>query len=142
MAEGKSRPERRWELAFAAVDLLTAALVAASVFLGLPARWWPVDLGAGVVIAVLLGAGVGLAIGAPLGRPLAKIGSGVTLALGLALLTMLALTVSYLAGIYGPVGRGGALILLLIAALALPYLVALPAAQLAWLGRSAKKGGG
>jgi len=61
--------------------------------------------------------------------------STVSLVLGLLLITTLALTASYLSGIYGPVGRGGALILSLLAATALPYLVALPVAQLAWLRR-------
>ena len=65
----------------------------------------------------------------------ARVASAITLLLGLALVTTLALTVSYLAGIYGPVGRGGALILGLAAALGIPYVIALPAAQLVWLGR-------
>jgi hypothetical protein len=58
-----------------------------------------------------------------------------SLVLGLLLVTTLALTASYLSGIYGAVGRGGAMILGLIAALALPYLVAIPLAQLGWLAR-------
>jgi hypothetical protein len=51
----------------------------------------------------------------------------------------LALTASYLSGVYGPVGRGGAVILTLSAALALPYLVLLPVAQLVWLGPRAPR---
>jgi hypothetical protein len=50
------------------------------------------------------------------------------------LVATLAITASFLSGIYGPVGRGGALILALAAALALPYLIVLPSAQLVWLG--------
>jgi hypothetical protein len=54
----------------------------------------------------------------------------------------LALTASYLSGIYGPVGKGGALILVLVAALALPYLVVLPASQLVWLRGERRDGKG
>ncbi len=55
------------------------------------------------------------------------------LALGLFAVTVVAVTASWLSGIYGPVGRGGAIILALVAALALPYLVVLPVVQLVWL---------
>ena len=48
-------------------------------------------------------------------------------------MTLLALTASWLAGIYGPVGAGGAAIMALVAALALPYLVVLPCVELVWL---------
>jgi hypothetical protein len=61
------------------------------------------------------------------------VGAAFALALGLALVTWLALTASWLSGVYGPVGRGGALLLAFVAALALPYLVVLPAVQLVWL---------
>ena len=64
---------------------------------------------------------------------MARVASTVTLVLGLLLVGTLAVTVSYLRGIYGPVGRGGALILTLVTALVLPYLVVLPG-QLVWLG--------
>jgi hypothetical protein len=47
--------------------------------------------------------------------------------------TVLAVTASWLSGVYGPVGAGGAVVLVLVAALALPYLVVLPVVQLVWL---------
>ena len=56
-----------------------------------------------------------------------------SLALGLALVTVLAVTASWLSGVYGPVGAGGAVVLVLVAALALPYLVVLPVVRLVWL---------
>jgi hypothetical protein len=71
---------------------------------------------------------------APWGRWAARIAAVIALVVGLGLVSALSLTASYLSGIYGPVGRGGALILILVAALALPYLVVLPAVQLVWLG--------
>jgi hypothetical protein len=119
---------------FGATDLVAASVVILGVFVGLPARWWVVDVPAAIVASLLAAAGVGLLAGAPWGERVVRMASIVTLALGLVLVTTLAVTASYLSGIYGAVGRGGGLILVLVAALALPYLVAFPAVQLLWLG--------
>jgi hypothetical protein len=61
------------------------------------------------------------------------------LALGLLLVIVLAATAGYLSGIYGPVGKGGAGVLVVVALLAVPYLIALPGAQLLYLGPREKK---
>lgn len=126
--------ERRPSMAFGAVNLLVAALVAIGVFRALPARWWPVDTVAAILIALLAVAGFGLIRRTPWATRVARVASFVVLGVGLVLVAVLALTASYLSAIYGPVGRGGALILSLVAALVLPYLVAVPAWQLVWLG--------
>lgn len=118
---------------------MTAILIAAAVFVGLPARWWLVDVGALVLVAFLAAAGVGLLLRAPWGEKVARSASIASLAIGLALVATLGVTASYLRGIYGPVGRGGALILVLVAALAIPYLLVFPALQLAWLGTLRKE---
>jgi hypothetical protein len=119
---------------FGSLDLLAALVVLLGVFKGLPARWWVVDVPAVVVAALYVAAGVGLWIRAGWGERLARAASIVALGLGLLLVATLAVTASYLSGIYGPVGQGGAVILALVAALGLAYLVALPASQLLWLG--------
>jgi len=136
MAEEKTgtAKARAAAIAFGALDIVSAILVYFGVFEGLPARYWLVDGGAALLIALFVAAGAGLLAETPWARRAALVASIASLALGLLLVTTLALTASYLSGIYGPVGRGGALILALVAALALPYLVALPLAQLAWLG--------
>jgi hypothetical protein len=127
-----ARPVHPWLAAF---DALAAALLLGGVWLALPARWWPVDV-VGTALALLLTASaVGLGLRAPWGRVVGLVAAGVALAIGLAVVTALALTASYLAGLYGPVGAGGALILAAVAALVLPYLVVLPAAQIIALGR-------
>ena len=113
---------------------MTAILIAAAVFMGLPTRWWLVDTAAVVLIALLGVAGVGLLLRAPWGERVARSASIASLAVGLALVATLGVTASYLKGIYGPVGRGGALILVLVAALAIPYLLVFPTLQLVWLG--------
>jgi hypothetical protein len=119
---------------FGSVDLVAALVVGLGVFAGLPARWWLVDAPAVVVIVLLTAAGAGLLGRFPWGERVARVASMVTLALGLVLVSALVIAASYLSGIYGAVGRGGALILVLVAALALPYLIAFPASQLLWLG--------
>jgi hypothetical protein len=119
---------------FGAIDVVASLVVVLGVFVGLPARWWVVDVPSAVVAALFVAAGVGLFTRKGWGVTLARVASLVALVLGLLLVATLAVTASYLSGIYGPVGRGGAIILALVAALAVPYLVALPAAQLLWLG--------
>jgi hypothetical protein len=136
MIEAKEpRRGRAVPIAFGVVDIASAVMVYIGVFEGLPARYWLVDGGAALIVALLAAAGVGLLGDTPWASRVAFLASIVSLALGLLLVTTLALTASYLSGIYGPVGRGGSLILGLVGAMALPYLVALPLAQLAWLGR-------
>jgi hypothetical protein len=119
---------------FGSIDLVAALVVALGVFAGLPSRWWVVDVPAVVVSGLFAAAGVGLWRRSPWGERVARVASMVALGFGLLLVAILAFTASYLSGIYGPVGRGGAVILVLVAALALAYLVALPAWQLLWLG--------
>ena len=132
--ETRTGQGRAWAIGFGSVDILSAVVVYVAVFEGLPTRYFPIDAASTLVIALLCAAGVGLVANKSWGPMVARVASGLTLALGLALVTTLAVTVSYLSGIYGPVGRGGGLILGLAAALAVPYVVALPAAQLVWLG--------
>jgi hypothetical protein len=134
MTDANERSGKRFRVGFGVADLVSAVLVYVGVFEGLPSRYGPVDAAAAVVIALFAGAGAGLLWQASWAPKVAWIASVVSLGLGLSLVATLALTASYLSGIYGPVGRGGALILGLTAALALPYLVVLPAGQLVWLG--------
>lgn len=126
-------PTRTASLCFGVADVLTGGLVAVGVFAGLPARWWPVDLGAGLLAGLDVAAGVALLVGVRWAPRLVRVACAVALALGLFVVTVGAVTASWLSGVYGPVGKGGALILGLVAALVLPYAVALPLAQLLWL---------
>jgi hypothetical protein len=121
---------RRASVVFGVADLLTAALVLFGVFVALPSRFWPVDALGGALGALELASAVGLLSGASWARALASLAATVTLVAGLALVTALSLTASWLSGVYGPVGSGGATILVLVSALALPYLVVLPATKL------------
>jgi hypothetical protein len=129
----------RASLVFGVADLLTAVLVLVGVFMALPARWAPVDVPAAALIVVKLASGLSLIARAHWAPRLATMGAALALVLGLGLVTTLALTASWLSGVYGPVGQGGALLLTLVAALALPYLVVLPAAELVWLRAAAPR---
>jgi hypothetical protein len=120
-------------LAFGLANLLTAALLLFGVFVGLPARWWPVDIAAATLSALEVVSGVGLLRRTAWAVRAAISASAVALALGLLLVTLLATTASWLSGVYGPVGRGGSIVLVLVAALALPYVVVLPSIELVWL---------
>src|SRR4051794_23271842 len=117
MTESRTSGKARlFELGFGTVDLASAALVYLGVFVGLPARWWPVDVTAAAVIAVLALAGVGLLRRQRWAADAARLAGWITLGLGLLLVGLTAITASYLSGIYGAVGRGGSLILTLVAA--------------------------
>ncbi|WP_394826016.1 hypothetical protein [Pendulispora albinea] len=118
---------------FAMLDLLSALLLALGVFVGLPDRWLYVDLPALLLIVLFGVSGVGLGLRTRWASKWARVTGAVALAFGLLVVALLAVAVSYLTGIYGPVGQGGALIGVLVLALVLPYLVALPLAHLVWL---------
>lgn len=111
-------------------DIFVAVLILIAIWAGLPARWWPMDV-VGTLLAIMYGViGGALVRGLPWAERAGKIAGAVGLAIGLLLVTALALTASHLSGLYGPVGAGGAVLLITIALLVLPYLVLLPAAQL------------
>ena len=124
---------RRAAMVFGIADVVTAFLVVLGVFFGLPSRWPPVDGVAFVLTALLAVSGAGLLAGAAWSPRVARVASAVSLAIGLGLVSVLAVTASWLSGVYGPVGRGGAVVLALVAALALPYLIVIPVVRLVWL---------
>jgi hypothetical protein len=134
-------PTRTASILFGAADVVTGGLVAVGVFAGLPSRWWPVDAAAASLAALEVAAGLALVAGVSWAPRVARAACAVALALGLFTVTMAAVTASWLSGVYGPVGKGGAVILALVAALVLPYLVALPLAQLVWLRPRTREGG-
>ena len=123
---------RKW---VAAMQLVVAALLMIGIWVALPARYAVVDvLGTGVAL-LYAAAAAGLLSGARWGHSLARGASYIALGLGALTVTLLAMSAAQLSGLYGPVGSGGALLLGTVALLVLPYLVALPAVQLALLRR-------
>jgi hypothetical protein len=115
-------------------NLAVAVFVAVSVFRFLPTRWWVVDTGAVVVSALLAGSGVTLLRNMAIAERITRIAAAVVLVLGLVVFAALVVTASWISGVYGQVGMSGGIIFGLVAALVLPYVVVLPAAELAWVG--------
>ncbi|MGD8858741.1 MAG: hypothetical protein PVI30_01945 [Myxococcales bacterium] len=107
-----------------------AALITLGVWAALPARWLPVDVLGSALAALQAAAAVGLMGGQRWARRLSRVAAWTTLGLGATVVTALSLVVSHLAGLYGPVGAGGALLMGAMAALVLPYLVGVPFLQL------------
>jgi len=112
------------------IQALLALLLLGGIWLALPARWAWVD-----VPGTLLGVASALSAAALWARArwaprFTRIVLWAELVAGTLLTTLLGMGIGQLAGSYGPVGAGGALLLGTIAALVLPYLVVFPALQL------------
>lgn len=127
-------PSGKGIVAFGVANVICASLVAFSVFSALPSRWWVVDGGALLVIAVLAISGVGLLWNTSWAVATARFASGVVLAVGLLFIGALALTASTLSGLYGTLGHATASAMVGAIALSAPYLVVLPIAELLFLG--------
>lgn len=129
MAEPTPRGARRHPV-LAGVDATLAMLLLIGVWVFLPTRYLPVDLGGSALAVALLLAAGGLFVGASWGRSVGIAVAGIALVTGALLVTALAFTAGNLFGLYGPVGKGVAAVLATVSALLVPYLVAAPAAQL------------
>lgn len=108
-------------------QLLLAVLIGLGVWVALPARWLWIDLPLSALALACLGASAGLFLGASWARPVVRVLLWIELATGTLIVSLLALSIAQLAGSYGPVGSGGAVLMGTIALLILPYFVALPA---------------
>lgn len=134
--DAKIERSRRARVLCAIGSFTSALVVAGGVFGGLPARWAPVDVSAVVLAIASAASGTLMLLKSRHADRVARIVNAVLLVTGIALVLLLAGTASYLSGIYGPVGKGGAALLLFIAALVVPYGIALPSAQLLYLGKA------
>jgi hypothetical protein len=130
---------KRARIGFGVLNLGVAALVGWGVFRGLPTRWWLVDTGGAVVVGLMTASGLALLADHRRKEAITRAAAVVVFVLGLSVFAVLALTASWLSGVYGPIGKGGAAIFALVALLVLPYLVVLPAVLLAWVGPRARK---
>jgi hypothetical protein len=119
----------------AGAQLLLAVLILGGVWLLLPARWLWVDAPATLLGASCVVAAFALLRKLPWAIVFARVVLWAELAIGSLTCTLLAVSAAQLAGSYGPVGAGGAALLITIAALCLPYLIVFPALQLRGLGQ-------
>jgi hypothetical protein len=125
--------ESRKRMIVAGLELFLALFLFVGIWLALPARWWPIDVGGTLLGCLLAAGGIGLLKNRRFGLVLSTIISWVALVIGMILITALAWTAAHLVGLYGPVGGGGALLLGAVAVLVVPYLVGFPALQLFFL---------
>lgn len=126
--------DRRARIGFGVANVAVAIGVLFGVFKLLPTRWLPVDA-AGLALAALFGAsGVMLLRKMPQAEKVTRWAALVVLAIGVVLVTLIFATAGWISGVYGQVGSGGAVIFGLVGLLVLPYVVVLPAVELAWLG--------
>ena len=128
MGAPRTAPLRRRTMG--ALDLFLAFSLMLLVWMAAPVRWWPVDIGFTALALGFTVAGVGLWVGARWAEAVAKVLATITLLVGIVLCTALAFTAASLAGLYGPVGMGGSIILTVAAFLVLPYFIVFPAAQI------------
>jgi hypothetical protein len=120
-------------IAVAGAQLGLCLLLLGGIWLALPARWAWVDVpGTSLALAALLAA-IALLARARWALSFARWVLRAQLLIGTLVATLLAAAAAQLAGTYGPVGAGGAILLVTVAVLVLPYLVVFPALQLTWL---------
>ena len=132
MPDQERVPRRGLGLIYCVLALLCLLLV----WKGLPLRWIWVDAVATALSGIMAVTGLMLLLGLRFGEALAYVCASLMLAVGLGVVSILFWTVTYLWGVYGPVGQGGALILLVVALLILPYFVLFPLWQLWAIRRS------
>jgi hypothetical protein len=120
-------------IAIASAQLGLGLLLLGGVWLALPARWAWVDVPATLLAVAALLSSVALLLRTRWATPWARVVLWAELLLGTTTASLLAAAAAQLAGSYGPVGAGGAILLVVVALLVLPYLVVFPALQLVWL---------
>jgi hypothetical protein len=113
--------------------LCVGCLTLAGIWIALPARYLLVDVLGTLVGLAALGAAAGVLLRRSWGLSLARGVAWLELIAGTLTVSAVAWSAAALAGSYGPVGDGGALLMTTVALLVLPYLVVLPAAQLVLL---------
>jgi hypothetical protein len=118
---------------FAVGNILLAGLVLWATFTGLTARDLWVDVPAVLLALMLVASSAGLLRNAPWALRLLRACASIELLVGFVAIAGLALSVSYLSGTHGDLGRSGALTMTLVLALMLPYLVIYPVLQLIWV---------
>ncbi|MFO0695835.1 MAG: hypothetical protein U0230_19895 [Polyangiales bacterium] len=116
--------------------LVEAAVVLFVVHGLLPASDARVDAPLTLLAVALIFASLGLFVGAAWARRVAVAVLSLALAAGMGLVTILVAGVGEVSGIYGSIGQGVGLLLVFALLLVVPYLIALPAAQLYYLLRA------
>jgi hypothetical protein len=115
---------------YGALDVAFAALYAWFGFVLTPGRSATFNFALAVVCVVLAAGGAGLVADARWGKRLATVACWLLLAFSAVVVVLLVASSAYLRGIYGPLGKGMALITLAVAALVVQFFAILPVLQL------------
>ena len=130
-AAGGARDRR--PIAFAATDLILAAVYAIVLLVVAPSR----HVGGQLITAGLVAAPVAMAAGTlwrrPAGWRVAALACAALLALAAAVVVLLAISAGFLAGVYGDFGRGAAALSAVVMALVVELVGIVPALQLRYL---------
>jgi hypothetical protein len=118
---------------YGALDLVFAAVYGWFGFVFTPGRSAVFNAVLGLVVAVLALAGIGLIAGVRWARALGVLASILLLAFAAVVVSLLVASSAYLSGIYGAIGRGMAVITLIIAAVVVEAFALLPLFQLRFL---------
>jgi hypothetical protein len=118
---------------YGAFDLVFAALYGWFGFVFTPGRSAVFNAALGLVVAVLTLSGVGLLTGTRWAKAVAVSASVLLLAFAAVVVSLLVASSAYLSGIYGAIGRGMAVITLVIAAVVVEAFALLPLFQLRFL---------
>lgn len=130
-----SGSDPRVRIAFGVWNALTALVLLVGLFAVVEPRYWALDLPLGAIALLDLGAAVALLAQRSWARPALTIAAWVGFVLGLLVISLIALSMSYLRGIHGDPGVAGVAVCGLIIALLVPYTLVVPALELLWLNR-------
>jgi len=134
MAEDSKRnTSDRRPLIYGALDLVFAVTYALLFALVVPNRFAGYSLLLWALVLAIAAAGVGTLTRKPKGWLLACIGCTVQLGLTIILLGLLVISAAFLAGVYGALGQGAAVLSMVFAALVVQLIGLLPAFQLKYL---------
>ena len=124
--ENRNEIPRNVRIALGTGHVVLGIGLAMVLLIALTARYMPVDVPLVLIAALLTASGAALLYGVRQGPMLARVAAAVTLVVGLAFLTALLWTASYLKGIYGDLGRGASAFFTLMVFTVLPYLIVYP----------------
>lgn len=130
-----SGSDPRVRVAFGIWNALSALVLGVGLFAVVEPRFWVLDLPLGAIAFVDLAAAVALFGRFSWARPALTLAAWLGFGLGLLVISLIALTMSYLRGIHGDPGSAGLAVCALVIALLVPYTVVLPALELLWLNK-------
>ena len=121
------------ERAFAAGNLIVAAIIGLAAFRVWRPRALAIEIPAGIVVALLVASAVALAVRAGWGRALSRAAAIALLAAGLIVTSVLTLGMTFFRAVGGSGAGPGPTIYLLAVLLAVPYTLVYPIGLLLWL---------